>query len=308
MRTTTTPEHPSTGAGPATANHLGGRVGGRDGAGMVRIGLHLLLAALPLLAISAHVFGLITMNVSAGLLVIPLAAAIVALTVLAPHTGDRVVADGMIWGVVGCAVYDGFRLTTVHVFGWWADFIPTMGTWITGNPDDLTAGAVVGYLWRYVGDGGGIGITFFALACAFGLQRWSRRAVVGAAIAFSVFPVWAGLVGTVAIAPRGQTMMFPITWVTLTLSLIGHLIFGWIMGLGFHRSRSVRKSWPWEPLTGSMPALPMGTGRQAALPAPRNPQTPPTGQSMDPDTWELWRRQLEANTAGRRSTRRERVR
>ncbi|MDD7966752.1 hypothetical protein [Actinomycetospora lemnae] len=311
MRTTTTPEHPATGSSPSATSVPAGR----DGAGLLRIGLHLLLAALPLLAISAHVFGLITMQMSAGILVIPLAAAVVALTVLAPHTGDRVVADGMIWGIVGCAIYDGFRLTTVHVFGWWADFIPVMGTWITGNPDDLTAGAVVGYLWRYIGDGGGIGITFFALACAFGLQRWSRRAVVGASIAFSVFPVWAGLMGTVAIAPRGQTMMFPLTWVTVTLSLIGHLIFGWIMGLGFYRSRSVRQSWPWEPLTGDLPALPGGTGetrggaravttgRQPALPAQRAPHTPPAGQNLDPDTWELWRRQLEANTAARRSHR-----
>jgi hypothetical protein len=299
MHTTTTPERSATGLGPAATSVPRGR----DGAGLMRIGLHLLLAALPLLAISAHVFGLITMQVSAGILVIPLATAIVALTVLAPHGGDRVVASGMWWGVVGCAVYDGFRLTTVHVFGWWADFIPVMGTWITGNPDDLTSGAVVGYLWRYIGDGGGIGITFFALACALGLQRWSRRAVVLAAVGFAVFPVWAGLIATVAIAPRGQSMMFPITWTTLTLSLVGHLIFGWIMGLGFHRSRAVREAWPWEPITGSLPALSLGTGRQPALPAPRAPHTPPAGQNLAPDTWELWRQQLEANTAGRRSHR-----
>lgn len=292
-----------TGSAPAAA-----RVpGGRDGAGVLRVGLHLLLAALPLLAISAHVFGLITMQVSAGILVIPLAAAVVALTVLAPHAGDRVVADGMLWGVVGCAIYDGFRLTTVHVFGWWADFIPVMGTWITGNPDDITAGAVVGYLWRYIGDGGGIGITFFALASAVGLQRCSRRVCVLVAVGFSVFPVWAGLIGTVALASRGQTMMFPLTATTLTLSLVGHLIFGWIMGLGFHRSRAVRESWPWEPLTGDLPALPAGTARQVALPAPRTPHTPPAGQAIDPDTWELWRRRLEENAA-ERHTHRVRVR
>jgi len=291
VQTTTTPERPATGLGPGATR----TPGARDGAGLLRIGLHLLLAALPLLAISAHVFGLITMQASAGMLVIPLATAVVALTVLAPHAGDRVVADGMLWGVVGCAVYDGFRLTTVHVFGWWADFIPVMGTWITGDPQDMTAGAVVGYLWRYIGDGGGIGITFFALASAVGLQRCSRRTAVLASVGFAVFPVWAGLIGTVALADRGQTMMFPLTWVTLTLSLVGHLIFGWILGLGFHRSRAVRESWPWEPLTGELAVA------RAALPAPRAPHTPPTGQALDPDTWELWRRQLEANARGRRT-------
>lgn len=281
--TTTTPQRSA--AGPTTPRTSASR----DGAGVLRIGLHLLLAALPLLAISAHVFGLITMQASAAMLVVPLATAVVALTVLAPHAGDRVVADGMLWGVLGCAVYDGFRLTTVHVFGWWSDFIPVMGTWITGDPQDLTAGAVVGYLWRYIGDGGGIGITFFALASAVGLQRCSRRVAVLASVGFSVFPVWSGLIGTVALADRGQTMMFPLTWVTLTLSLVGHLIFGWIMGLGFHRSRAVRESWPWEPLTGELPVA------RPALPSPRAPHTPPAGQALDPDTWELWRRQLEAN-------------
>ena len=143
------------------------------------------------------------MQDSAPILVIPLAAGIVALTVLAPHQGDRVIAQGMLWGIVGCAIYDGFRLTTVHVFGWWADFIPTMGTWITGDPDDMTSGAVVGYLWRYIGDGGGIGITFFAIASALGLQKCSRRTTVLAAVAFSVFPVWAGLIATVWHRPAG---------------------------------------------------------------------------------------------------------
>ncbi|HZA17741.1 MAG TPA: hypothetical protein VE645_12805, partial [Pseudonocardiaceae bacterium] len=36
-----------------------------------RIGLHLLLAGLPLLAISAQVFGVVSMNTTAALVVIP---------------------------------------------------------------------------------------------------------------------------------------------------------------------------------------------------------------------------------------------
>lgn len=287
---------------------------------MVRIGLHLLLAALPLLAISAHVFGLIRMQDSAPILVIPLASAVVALTVLAPHAGDRVIAHGMGWGVLACAVYDAFRLVTVHVFGWWADFIPTMGTWITGNPDDHVAGAVVGYVWRYIGDGGGIGITFFALASAVGLHRRSRRVAVGVSIAFAVVPVWAGLIATVALAERGQRMMFPLTLTTLALSLIGHLIFGWVLGLGFWRARAVGEDLPMEPLTGEhrivVPAVEPRTGQHAAVtgsapgllpapagavPTPRAPSTPPGGQTLDPETWELWQRQLRSTARGRRT-------
>ena len=66
----------------------------------------------------------------------------------------------------------------------------------------------------------------------------------------------------------------------------------------------MRESWPWEPLTGSMPALPAGsvrTARPALLPSPRTPHTPPAGQSIDPDTWELWRQRLEENSRARRT-------
>ncbi len=366
-------------------------------AGLTRVGLHLLLAALPLLAISAHVFGLITMNWSAALLVVPLATAIVALSIFAPHPEERVILHGFLWGTLACALYDVFRLDTVYMLGWWADFIPTMGTWIVGDGASKTAGAWVGYLWRYLGDGGGIGVTFFVGAAFLGLHRRPPRQVVGAAVAFAVFPVWAGLIATVWLAPRGQSMMFPLTPVTITLSLIGHLIFGLIMGLGFVKTRSAQRFWPWAPVrrgdiaaalagdavADSRPVLPSAerpypaTGRVPApprrervaadhpsgpLPAPASgpvlrhdrpgpghpsgplPRqervggghpsgplpaavgagpsaartssgsegpstgrtrtvTPPAGQTLDPETWALWQRQLATTVKGRRTHR-----
>ncbi|HEY2224205.1 hypothetical protein [Actinomycetospora sp.] len=271
--------------------------------GLLRVGLHLLLAALPLLAISAHVFGLITMNWSAALLVVPLATAIVALSIFAPHPEERVILHGFVWGIVACVLYDVFRLDTVYMLGWWADFIPTMGTWIVGDGASKTAGAWVGYLWRYLGDGGGIGVTFFVGAAFLGLHRRSPKQVVGAAVAFAVFPVWAGLIATVWLAPRGQSMMFPLTPVTITLSLIGHLIFGLIMGLGFVRTRSAERFWPWAPILGgtarariefsvadSRPALPPAEHAQPTIWSPtasgpvpvaataRRPAPPTTGE------------------------------
>ncbi|HEY2190934.1 MAG TPA: hypothetical protein VGH76_01350 [Actinomycetospora sp.] len=233
-------------------------------AGLLRVGLHLLLAALPLLAISAHVFGLIEMNWSAALLVVPLATAIVALTIFAPHPEERVILHGFLWGMLACALYDIFRLDTVYMLGWWADFIPTMGTWIIGDGASKSAGAWVGYLWRYLGDGGGIGVTFFVGAAFLGLHHRPPKQVVAAAVAFAVFPVWAGLIATVALATRGQSMMFPLTPTTITLSLIGHLIFGLIMGLGFVKTRSAQRYWPWLPVFGGHRARPARVGPVAA--------------------------------------------
>ncbi len=227
-------------------------VAGPSGAGpdrghrtLARLGLHLALAAVPLLAISAQVFGLLEMRLALAVVIVPAVIVVVGLALFAPHPSDRVVTAGLVWGVVACVLYDLFRLDTVYVLGWWGDFIPTMGSWITGGEPGGWDGAVAGYLWRYLGDGGGIGVTFFVLATAVGLGRRSRREVVAAAVAFAVFPVWAGLIGTVAIAPRGEEMLFALTPVTVLLSLIGHLIFGVVLGLGFWRSRHVQSSWPW---------------------------------------------------------------
>ena len=109
-------------------------------------------------------------------------------------------------------------------------------------------GAVVGYVWRYVGDGGGIGVAFFVLVAATGLRRWGERATVAASVTFAVFPVWTGLVATVALAPRGQQQMFPLTPATVLLSLVGHLVFGLVLGLGCARCRRLEEYWPWTPL------------------------------------------------------------
>jgi hypothetical protein len=240
---------------------------------LARIGLHLLLAALPLLAISMQVFGVVSMNTTAALVIIPLAATLGVLAIFAPDPTDRIVGRGLIWGIVACVVYDIFRLDTVYLLGWWGDFIPRMGTWITEDAE-TRAGAVVGYLWRYVGDGGGIGIAFFVFALALGLDRWSSRKVVLASVAFAVCPVWTGLMATVALAPRGEELMFPLTPITVSLSLIGHLIFGLVLGLGFARSRgSVARLWPWPPLL--MPV-----------------ERAPADRGISPATYEAWQERL----------------
>jgi hypothetical protein len=165
-----------------------------------------------------------------------------------------------------------------------------------GSEPGSWGGAVVGYLWRYVGDGGGIGITFFVLAAAVGLGRRSRRDIVLAAVAFAVFPVWAGLIGTVALAPRGQEMLFPLTATTVTLSLIGHLIFGFVLGLGFWHARAAQNLWPWRPVDVKTVL--------SLLESMRNRQRDPaeveheTDRNLSRATYEEWQRELEWRRSG----------
>lgn len=221
---------------------------------IARIGLVLLLASMPILGISVDVFGLVPQNVT-SVVVITLCAVLGALIAFAPHRIDMIVGRGLIAGMVACIVYDAARLFAVHVLGLMGDFIPVMGSFVTGEPD--TAGsAAVGYVWRYIGDGGGLGVAFFVVAFALGIDRWRNTYAVLASVGFAVFPTWAGLMATVALAPRGEEMMFPLNIATVIITLVGHIIFGLVLGLAFlkaPRGRD-RSEWPWPPLVESAPA------------------------------------------------------
>src|SRR6478672_8363126 len=65
------------------------------------------------------------------------------------------------------------------------------------------------------------------------------RAVL-AAMGFAVVPMWAGLIATVALAPCGEDLMFPLNPATVTITLVGHLIFGLVLGLAFLKAPSGR--------------------------------------------------------------------
>lgn len=213
-----------------------------------RLLLVLLLAAMPIMGISVDVFDLVPQNVTSVVLIV-LCAVLGSIITFAPHRIDMIVGRGLIAGMVACIVYDGARLFAVHVLGLMGDFIPVMGSWVTGEPE--TAGsAAVGYVWRYIGDGGGLGVAFFVIAFALGIDRWKNIHAVLAAVVFAVFPTWTGLIATVALSAHGEEMMFPLNVATVTITLIGHLIFGLVLGLAFlkaPRGRD-RSDWPWTPL------------------------------------------------------------
>ena len=192
-----------------------------------RFGLYLVLASTPLLAISGEVFGVVSLRTVSELFLFPLLGILAALVVFKPDGMDRAAFAGFAWGLAGCAGYDLFRLPNVYVFHLWGDFFGRIGGWATGTSSNYLAG----YLWRYLGDGAGIGVVVFILAAVIGISSWPRRYVVGFTVAFAVFPVWAGLVLTDALAPAGRAL-FPLNATTLILSLAGHLIFGAILGYG----------------------------------------------------------------------------
>jgi hypothetical protein len=197
----------------------------------VRFGLYLVIAGAPVLGVSGEVFGVVSLR-ALGWFLLGLLAALAALVALERDEIDKSALAGLGWGVAACACYDSFRLPTVYVFHLWGDFFGRVGGWATGTTSNFLAG----YLWRYVGDGAGIGVAFFICATALGVASWPRRRIVMLAVAYAVCPVWTGLMLTDAFAPAGKAL-FPLDAETFLLSLAGHLIYGAVLGYGFSVSR-----------------------------------------------------------------------
>ena len=121
--------------------------------------------------------------------------------------------------------YEGVRIPFIMA-GWMDDFIPKIGGMLVwdGNPH-----AVLGYIWRYLGNGGGMGMAF---VCSFTLLRraWvTPRIARYTGLCFGCF-VWACLIITLKVSPHGEEVMFVVTPVSLLLSWIGHVVFGYTLG------------------------------------------------------------------------------
>jgi hypothetical protein len=189
-----------------------------------RSGIFAMAAGLPVLSISAHVFGVAPIHWAASRIVLPiqLMALILVLT-RAPEA--TVVKRGAVAGLIAVAVYDCTRLPFV-LFGLWSDFIPRVGGWVVVNEGLPALHAALGYTWRYLGNGLGIGVFFF-LTCS--VLR-VRRHFVPLAVGYGVF-VWSGLMATVILPAHGQELLFTVTPLSVTVSLTGHLVYGLVLGL-----------------------------------------------------------------------------
>jgi hypothetical protein len=212
----------------------------------LRAGLFVTAGALPVLAISAHVFGLVPIDVAARYAVVP-AALSALLLALRPSFEARLFRRGLLAGLVAVSLYDAVRLPFV-LTGIWPDFIPRVGGWVVSSDEP---NAVLGYTWRYVGNGGGMAV-FFVFACAV---LGVRRHLVRLGVAYGVF-VWSGLIATVTLAERGQALLFEISPLSITVSLVGHLVYGSVLGFVYTRMLSG------DPSLGQLPAADL-LGRHA---------------------------------------------
>ncbi len=201
--------------------------------------------AMPVLSISLQVFGLIPLAVAARYIVIPMTFAALII-MLGPSVLGAWAVEGAIAGLVAVTAYDAVRLPLTYS-GFMNDFIPQVGGWALGSD---SPNVFVGYLWRFLGDGGGIGLSYFAV-CGVVLSIWPaliQRSPVALSLGYGVF-VWSGLIATIVLSASGASLLFPLTPVTFAISLVGHLIYGGVLGICLRRALANQPlgAWPGPP-------------------------------------------------------------
>lgn len=185
---------------------IGDRANARTRLALVPIGF------LPVTLIAAATFGL-DLRVLAIHVLLP-ALLVLACAVVRNPTVRRLVPRGLAYGMVATLLYDLFRWSFLW-FGWMAkDPIPHIGTALDLHPD-----WVFGYAWRYLGNGGGMAIAFLLL----GIRGVRRGALYGLFVA-------AGLLLVLVISPYGQEVLFPLNGTTVVMAIVGHLIYGAVLG------------------------------------------------------------------------------
>jgi hypothetical protein len=203
----------------------------------------------PIAALALTIGGLWSLPIGSLILIAPAVVSAIVLGVQFPRHG-RLAVEGLTAGLAAVLVYDIVRWTFVAL-GWWGDFIPNIGGWLngTGQPDWL-----LGYGFRWLGDGGGMGLAFMVVVRTF-VPGLARRAPIALGIAYGL-TIWLCLLVTLIVSPEGQTMLFPLTAVSLVLSWIGHVVYGTVLGaaLGGHlavRWRTGRWPAPLQKLTAN---------------------------------------------------------
>jgi hypothetical protein len=174
----------------------------------------------PIAALAISLLGLLPLTIAAPALVVPALVLGIVLGVRFPHHG-RLALQGFGIGVLAVALYDGTRVPFI-LAGVWGDFIPNIGKWLLGSAEP---NLVVGYLYRYVGDGGGMGMAFTVAFCLLRPRLGYMQAAIGYGLA-----IWCCLLLTLLLAPHGQQLMFRLTPTSLGLSLLGHLVYGAAIG------------------------------------------------------------------------------
>jgi hypothetical protein len=146
--------------------------------------------------------------------VVPAVVVMVLVGLRYPAWGKRALI-GLVAGMIATGVYDILRIGLMFA-GLWGDPIPSIGRLALADPD---ADWYWGYVWRFVGNGGGMGL-------AFAMLPW-RGVRLGIAYGSAIC---LGLVGLLYFWPVSQEHFFALTPPTAAGGMAGHWVYGAVLG------------------------------------------------------------------------------
>lgn len=172
--------------------------------------------ATPILCLSTAYAGFAPLTLLLGFVVVPAYGAIALLGWLLPQVG-RVAWVGFVGGIVAVLFYDLMRLALSYSQGG-ADPIPHIGTFLVG----ADAPWWIGYLWRTLGNGAGLGVVYGVLCPR---KWWGPKTglLYATHIGF-------GMLLVLWLFPQAQEHLFKLTWQTAVNSALGHATYGLTLG------------------------------------------------------------------------------
>jgi hypothetical protein len=146
--------------------------------------------------------------------VIPAYAVMTLVGLRYPAWGKRALL-GLVAGMIATGIYDILRIGLMFA-GLWGDPIPSIGQLALADPDTPW---YWGYVWRFIGNGGGMGV-------AFAMLPW-RGVKLGIAYGSAIC---LGLVGLLYFWPVSQQHFFALTPLTAAGGMAGHWVYGAVLG------------------------------------------------------------------------------
>ena len=165
-------------------------------------------------SLGAALAGLLPLPYLFHFAVIPAYAIMALIGLRYPAWGKRALL-GLLAGMIATGVYDILRIGLMFA-GLWGDPIPSIGRLATGDPNIAW---YWGYVWRFVGNGGGMGV-------AFAMLPW-RGVKLGIAYGTAVC---LGLVAILYFFPIAQLHFFALTPPTAAGGMAGHWVYGAVLG------------------------------------------------------------------------------
>lgn len=167
----------------------------------------------PVTLIAATAFGISDLRTLATHVLLPVIVA-ASFVMSIDRRISRLLPIAVASGLAATLLYDSFRFAFLALGLMHGDPIPHIGVALNLHPAWL-----VGYVWRYFGNGTGLALAFLAL----GLRG------VRAGVNYGLV-VCSGLLVTLAVSPYGQQMLFALTPTTVVMAVGGHIIYGAVLG------------------------------------------------------------------------------